>query len=255
MRIRLLANMAMLGAFVLLLADRETGNAVHECVGVVLFLAFALHTVCNRHWYTTLIRGRWSRGRVLRLCVTFLLLLALAGTLVSGALISQTVFAFAGFKSDFVIRTYHLGLAHYFLLFAGIHLGLYWPRLKAELGISVSGGKRRLRTFGPCLAAYGVYALYSRDFVYALLMQSAYTAWLDGDGIFLLLFDYAAVFWLFVLVGRGLDRLMRPASQQPALAGTESGVSPSATSPNGPAARQFLFPIFCLQTGKKEFRS
>lgn len=65
----------------LLMADRHTGNILHEILGVLFTGAFLLHTGLNRHWYGTLLKGPYPAARSIRALLNILLLLAFMGTL------------------------------------------------------------------------------------------------------------------------------------------------------------------------------
>lgn len=73
---RLSLDSAMLLFFLFLMADRYTGNPVHEIAGTLLFLLFVAHAAVNGKWYATVMRGPYPPARTLRLAANGLLLWA-----------------------------------------------------------------------------------------------------------------------------------------------------------------------------------
>ena len=203
---RLSLDSAMLLFFLLLMADRYTGNPVHEIAGLLLFFLFAVHTAVNDKWYATIMRGSYPPTRTLRLAVNGLLLAAFMGSVGSGILISKTVFPFAGFADGFSMRTLHMCLAHWTFLLAGVHLGLYWQRIWNGIRTHFPLWAEKVKSgFLPTalvslMALYGIYAFSVRDMRYVLTMQSAYSVWIDGDTALGLLFDYGSMLCLFAVL-------------------------------------------------------
>ena len=202
---RLSLESAMLLFFLLLMADRYTGNPVHEIAGTLLFLLFIVHAAVNGTWYATVMRGSYPPARTLRLAANGLLLAAFMGSVGSGILISKTVFPFAGFADGFSMRTLHMCLAHWTFLLAGVHLGLYWQRIRNGIRTHFPLWAEKVKSgFLPTalvslMALYGIYAFSVRDMRYVLTMQSAYSVWIDGDTLFRLLFDYGSMLCLVAL--------------------------------------------------------
>ena len=196
---------AMLLFFLLLMADRYTGNPVHEIAGTLLFLLFVAHAAVNGKWYATVMCGPHPPARTLRLVANGLLLAAFMGTMVSGILISKTIFPFVSFVDSFSMRTLHMCLAHWTFLLAGVHLGLYWQRIRNGIRTHFPLWAEKVKSgFLPTalvslMALYGIYAFSVRDMRYVLTMQSAYSVWIDGDMLFRLLFDYGSILCLFAV--------------------------------------------------------
>lgn len=211
---KLLTDILMAVLFLLLMADRHTGNAIHEWLGVTLAGAFLLHTWLNRIWYKTLRRGRYDFSRVVRLILNMLLLLAILGTLASSVLISRTVFPFPGLRGELFARTLHVFCAHWTFLLAAAHLGIYGKRLQTVHG-------RRVRFTLPhwcsraspvlcvVLAAYGAYAFLYRELIYPLTMNSAFMPWNGNEHMLFFLLDYGVIFFLCAGAAHMLSRLMR----------------------------------------------
>lgn len=195
----------MLLFFLLLMVDRYTGNPVHEIAGTLLFLLFVAHAAVNGKWYATVMCGRYPPARTLRLAANGLLLAVFMGTVGSGILISKTIFPFVSFVDSFSMRTLHMCLAHWTFLLAGVHLGLYWQRIRNGMRTHFLLWAQKVKSgFLPTAlvslaALYGIHAFSVRDMSYVLTMQSAYSVWIDGDTALGLLIDYGSMLCLVAL--------------------------------------------------------
>lgn len=202
---RLSLDSAMLLFFLLLMVDRYTGNPVHEIAGTLLFLLFVAHAAVNGKWYATVMCGRYPPARTLRLAANGLLLAVFMGTVGSGILISKTIFPFVSFVDSFSMRTLHMCLAHWTFLLAGVHLGLYWQRIRNGMRTHFLLWAQKVKSgFLPTAlvslaALYGIHAFSVRDMSYVLTMQSAYSVWIDGDTALGLLIDYGSMLCLVAL--------------------------------------------------------
>ena len=211
---KLLTDILMSVLFLLLMADRHTGNAIHEWLGVTLAGAFLLHTWLNRIWYKTLRRGRYDFSRVARLILNILLLLAILGTLASSVLISRTVLSFPGLRGELFARTLHVFCAHWSFLLAAAHLGIYEKRLHTAYGRRVRFTlphwcNRASPVLGVVLAAYGAYVFMYRELVYPLTMNSAFILWNENENVVFFLLDYGVIFFLCAGATHALSCLMR----------------------------------------------
>ncbi len=198
----------MVITLMLLFCDRWTGNAVHETAGVTLASLTLWHAILNVRWFTGIIRGRYSPVRLLRLALNACLLVLFAATVITGAMLSRTIFDAFEPTQSLSVRTLHMALAHWTLLVAGLHCGIYWPRLAARFSWVIPQLMTRLwRCLPVALALLGMFALYARDMAYVLSMQSAFSIWIDGDTPWRMCTEYAAMFCLACVSGRYLSRI------------------------------------------------
>ena len=213
---RLALDGVMAAVFLLLMAGRETGNVVHEWLGLGLACLAARHVRLNRHWFSAVPGGRYSLSRALRLVLNASLCLAFAGALVSAVPVSRTVFSFLGLEGGLFSRTLHVFSAHWAFFLAAFHAGLYGRRVPLP---PWRGGGAALRAlfFFVCAAAalFGACAFPRRDMAYVLTMQSAFLAWGGQDGTASLLLDYGAMFFLLFWAARICARPGREKAKAP----------------------------------------
>lgn len=83
----------MTAALLLLMSYSLIGEAVHEWIGMGIFLLFIAHLVLNRKWIGSLGKGQWSAYRSVQTVLATLCFLAMAGLMVSGIILSNYIFA------------------------------------------------------------------------------------------------------------------------------------------------------------------
>lgn len=206
-------DILMVILLLLLMADRHTGNTVHEWLGVTAAGAFLLHTWLNRSWCKTLAKGRYDFARAVRIVLNILLLLAVTGTLASAVPISRTVFPFMGLGEELASRAVHVCCAHWCFLLAAAHLGMYGKRFGATLGRHVHFPRphwweRVSPALHVALAAYGAYVFLSRELICLLTMNSAFMLWNGDEHVAFFLLDYGALFFLCAWAAWMLSRLV-----------------------------------------------
>lgn len=180
--------------FLGLMADRYTGNGVHEWLGTGLCALVLVHVLLNRAWLAALPKtaGKYPvRALMMILAACFL-----AGAVISAVPLSQTVFAFTGLSGSLFLRSVHTCFAYWAFLLAACHCGLCADRLwrvffRFRQGgiVSVAG-----RVAAALLAVYGAYVFVNRDVLLFLTMQSSFGVWQEGDGALKVFLEYLAMF-------------------------------------------------------------
>ena len=201
MTAKVLLDGLMVFLFLLLMADRHVGNAVHEWLGLLLGVLAFCHAVWNRRWYGTLFKGRYNPIRGIRLLVNLLLPVAFIGTVASAVPISASVFAFLDFEGALSYRTLHVFCAHWAFLLAAVHFGLYASAVLFVMkrhAVLLHGNARVWTFLGTLFACYGLYALSQRELGAALTMRSSFMFWGEQDSLPRFLLDYGAIFFLFL---------------------------------------------------------
>ena len=101
-------------------------TAVHEILGVVLLVLWAVHITLNRRFFLSLFKGRYIAFRILQAVVNCGILLCAIFLMVSGIMLSNHVFAFLGIESGAnFARTAHLLASHWYYVFMSLHIGLH----------------------------------------------------------------------------------------------------------------------------------
>jgi hypothetical protein len=138
--------------------------------------------------------------------VVMLLLLCMIGSMVSGIIVSRHLFRWIPNRSGKALaRTVHMLAANWGFVFMGIHLGLHWSSLRAQLV-----KKKMPRIFGVAAtlaAVYGIIVLLKRNIIGYLLMQVQFAFFDFEEPLILFLLDYLAAMILFVWIGNFLRKI------------------------------------------------
>lgn len=189
------------------------GEAVHEWLGVGMFALFVLHHFLNRKWSLNIQKGKYTPYRVVQTTFVILVLLAMCGSMVSGILLSRTVFSFLSIKGgQAAARIVHMLCAYWGFVFLSVHLGLHWRVIMGMAGKltkkSSKGCKWILRMTAALIACYGAYAFIKRDFGNYMLLQYHFALFDFEEPLALFLLDYAAIMGLFVGIGYYISVLL-----------------------------------------------
>lgn len=197
----------------LLMTFERVGGAVHEWLGIFLFVLTVLHHVLNRSWSRNVLRGKHTPLRVLQTLLVALLLCAMAGSMVSGVVLSRHVLPFLKIHNETGwVQRLHMLCAYWGFVLMGFHLGLHWGIMLGifgkRLNRSVLGGWL-CRIAGLLFALYGGYAFVKRDLPDYMLLKSHFVLFDFSEPLALFLLDYLAVFGAFVWLGYYLAKAVK----------------------------------------------
>lgn len=212
--LKISVDLSMTAVLLLLMAYSLVGEEAHEWLGVGIFALFVLHHILNVKWSKSLFKGKYTPYRIAQTAIVALVTLAMLGSMISGILLSRTVFMFLGNRPlRAIARTAHLICAYWGFAFLSLHLGLHWGNIlnMAERLFKKKSAARKwtTRVVGWLIAAYGVYAFIKRNFAGYMFLQIHFVFFdLDEPLIFYLL-NYLAVMGAFVCAGHYLAVLLR----------------------------------------------
>lgn len=156
---KLIVDAAMSALLLLLTAYELIGAAVHEWLGIAMFILVILHHVLNRKWSGNVLKGKYSPPRILQTILAVLVLFTMLGSMASGIILSRHALAFLPIHGGTGwARTVHLLGGYWGFALMGLHLGLQWS---VVLGIAGKPFKTSAvgvwfcRLAGLLAAAYG----------------------------------------------------------------------------------------------------
>lgn len=208
-------DIAMTIAMLLLMAYQLIGEEAHEWIGVFMFVLFVTHHLLNGAWGRNILRGKYNARRILQTVIVFLILLCMAGSMVSGIILSRYVFASLNIRSGVVwAGSVHILCAYWGFILMSIHLGFHWNIMITMAGKVFSevpkGIRTALRVIAVLIAVYGGVAFVKRDIWNYMILKNHFAFYDFSEPVVFFLLDYLAVMGLFVFVGHYLGRrLMR----------------------------------------------
>lgn len=211
---KIITDIMMTVVLLLLMSYSLVGETLHEWLGIGMFTLFILHHILNRKWSSRLFKGKYTAYRIWQTILVVLALVSMLGSMVSGIIISRSVFSFLGITGGKSwARTLHMLAAYWGFVFISLHLGLHWSMM--------TGMARRLwkkesairswsvRAVGFLIAGYGIYAFFKRDVGSYMLLKNQFVFFDYNEPLILFLLDYIAVMGLFVFVGRYISLILR----------------------------------------------
>lgn len=203
---KIIIDIVMTVALMLLMTYELIGQSTHEWIGMGMFALFLIHHVLNRKWSGGLAKGKWTPLRVWQTVLVLWVLVTMLGSMVSGIVLSRSVFAFLPIRSgQSWARTLHLLCAYWGFVGMSLHLGLHWSMMmgmaQKHFGKPSQFRAWLLRLLAVGIAAYGVYAFVKRDIGSYILLRNEFVFFNFEEPLAFFLADYLAVMGLFVFLG------------------------------------------------------
>ncbi len=212
--LKIFVDTAMTAVLLLLMAYSLVGESAHEWLGVGIFVLFILHHILNIRWSKSLFKGKYTPYRIAQTAAVTLVMLAMVGSMISGVLLSRTVYAFLGdrpFQSQ--AQTLHMLCAYWGFALLSLHLGLHWGNITNMAGRLFkkhsSVRKWAVRIIGLLIASYGIFAFIKRNFAGYMLLQIHFVFFELDEPLILYLLDYIAIMGAFVCAGHYLAVILR----------------------------------------------
>jgi hypothetical protein len=181
--VRLPIDLGMTALLLFAMAYRITGDVAHEWIGITVTVLFIGHNVINWRWYRCIFTGKYDFRRTLNTTVNLLLFATIAVLIISGVLLSRTVFAFMGFSGGMQIRQAHTLAAYWSLILIAVHLGMHWEMIMAAIREMTKGVEARpiwkiiIRAVTALIVIYGVYASFDREMGAKLFLGYSFDFW------------------------------------------------------------------------------
>ena len=196
-------------------------DAAHEWAGTGMFVLFLAHHALNAGWYRRLPRGTYTPLRAARLVLNGLLLLCMAGLMVSGVLLSRHVFAFLPLRGGLSFaRLLHMFTSYWGFVLMSLHLGLHWGMVTGAIRTRVlrkppSRAYKRLTLLaGAGIALYGWFAFVRRNLSAYLLLTTEFVFLDFGEPVARFYLDYLAMMGAGIFIAHGASKLLQKLSKQ-----------------------------------------
>lgn len=211
--LKLIVDAVMSALLLLLMTYELIGAAVHEWLGIAMFILAILHHMLNRKWSGNVLKGKYSPLRILQTVLVVLVLFSMLGSMVSGVILSRHTLAFLPIHGGTGwARTVHLLCGYWGFLLMGLHLGLHWSVMLGIAGKSLKTSAVRTwvcRLAGLLAAVYGVYAFFKRSLPDYLTLKNHFAFFDFSEPLIWFLLDYLAIMGLFIWIGHYLSLLIK----------------------------------------------
>lgn len=214
MALKIIVDIAMTVALMFLMTYELIGRAIHEWIGVFMLVLFLFHHALNVKWSQNVLKGRYTSLRLLQLILVAGSLVCMMGSMISGVVLSEHVFAFLSIRSgQSWARTWHLLCSYWGFVMMSLHLGFHWSvimvMIKKHFGESFRMRTWILRTFAAGIAVYGDFAFEKREIGSYMLRNSEFVFFDFEEPLVFFFIDYITVMGLFVFIGHYLAKLLK----------------------------------------------
>lgn len=213
--IKMIADAAMTALLLLLMTYERIGGAVHEWLGISIFVLFVLHHILNVKWTRSLFKGGYSAFRILQTTLAALVLAAMLGLMISGIMLSRHALAFLDIQSGMsVARSLHMLSAYWGFVLISAHLGLHWSvfiGLAKQRTVKVKNNALKwiARAAALAISGYGIYAFIKREIGGYMLLKNQFVFFDFEEPLVLFLLDYIAIMGLLAAAGHYLSVLIK----------------------------------------------
>ncbi len=203
--LKILVDIGMTVMLLFLLTYELIGEAVHEWLGIGMFVLFIIHHILNRKWSRSVFKGTYTPLRIWQTVLVIGILLTMAGSMYGGVILSKHVLSFLPIKGGGAFaREIHMVSAYCGFVLMSLHLGIHWGMMMGMARCIVKelpiGGRWMLRGIAALVAGYGVYAFIRREIGHYMFLQNQYVFFDFEEPLIFFLADYMAVMALFVWV-------------------------------------------------------
>lgn len=209
-------DVAMSVALLFLMGYQFWGDEAHEWAGAGIFVLFAVHHILNWRWHKNLFQGKYSRIRVLQVCIDILTWFSMVALIYSSIVLSRYVFSVLPIEGGMALaRRFHILGSYWGFLLMNVHLGLHWNMVirMAQKGMRIRKSSKirsvLLFLLGTAISLYGIAVFIRRDFLTYLLLKSEFVFLDYGESVFLFYIDYFALMGLCIFITHYLTKLLR----------------------------------------------
>lgn len=206
--VRFTLSCLMLFSILVSMANKWTGNAIHEIVGMTMLLMILYHNLINKKWYETIKKGSYHFFGVVNLFFNILLVISTIVLLISSIMISDTLFAFLNIKSTMFLEQIHTTSAYWMFICVAVHLGIHFQRFISFLPKFYFPIFLKF-TLSLGLIIYATFAFVQRDVYTKLFMIYAFDYWDKRQSIIIWFIDYLSILLAFTILTQVLFKICR----------------------------------------------
>lgn len=204
--LQILIDVGMIGMLPIIMAYELIGESTHEWLGLAIFIIFILHNILNYRWYKNILKGRYSRTRIILLIVNILLLVCMICLMVSGIILSNHVFVFLSIHNGISLaRIVHLLASYWGFVLMSIHLGLHWKIMintvnsmfyinDSKVGVWI------FRIISIVIVVYGIYSFLQQNIIDYIFLVNQFVFFDKERPIILFFIDYLSIMGMIVCI-------------------------------------------------------
>ncbi len=211
---KIFIDIMMTVVLLFLMSYELIGQAVHEWIGIGIFILFVVHHILNGKWSKNILKGKYTPLRTLQTIIVGFVLLSMLGAMISGVILSRHALAFLPIRGGrSFARTLHMISAYWGFVLISLHLGIHWNMMMGAAGKFVKGSSKSrkwiLRIFAVMIFVYGMYAFIKRDIGSYMFLKNQFVFFDFEESLFFFILDYIAIMGFFVCIGHYICVLLK----------------------------------------------
>ncbi len=179
-------------------------DVVHEVLGALLILLWAVHNILNRNFYKSVFKGRYTPFRIVLTVINAALLALCVLLAVSGIMLSNHLFVFLGIEHGMSFaRKAHLVASHWYYILIALHFSLHIGAVFGGLKLNEKSLAHRviINCVVGAVSLYGLFAFVRLGLWKYLFLTQQFFFFDMEKGFLLFVVDYVSVFVMFAAVG------------------------------------------------------
>lgn len=201
---KVIIDVSMILLFLVQMAYHLIGNALHEYIGIALFILLILHNILDRKWYQGLWKGKYTPVRAFHTTLNFLLLISCFGLMFSAICLSTTLSDVLHLQAVMLGRKLHMIFTTWSFVLMSMHVGIHGNMMVGIIKKHIKNQQRlywgiaRLIVF--VVSVYGLYTFISRGMIQRMFLLSEYAFFDYQESLIFFMSDYIAMMFLFANV-------------------------------------------------------
>ena len=176
MKFKRILDVVMTALFIVLMGYHIVGGSNHEIIGAITLVLLIVHNVLNYRWYKTIGKGKYKFIRLFSTIVNILLLIAMIAMMISGIMISSSVFAFLNIPTSMLGRSLHMISTSWGFVLMSIHVGIHLRVLMIKIN---NYFKKTIFDYVNYLVqiiivCFGIYAFIKQNIISDMFLLSAF---------------------------------------------------------------------------------
>lgn len=200
---KILIDLFMTIALLLLMLFQITGQQVHEYLGIMMLVLFLEHNILNWKWYRHLFKGKYKLYRCIQTILNISILMMMLGLGYSGMVMAQYVpFSISGLIS--LARRLHLACSYWGFVLMSMHLGMHLRQIvhmfKKYIHLKTNVIKI-IKLMIVIICLYGIYCFIQNDMISYMFLINEFVFFDFEKNTFIVLLEYLSMMILWINIG------------------------------------------------------
>lgn len=197
---KILIDLFMTIALLLLMLFQITGQQVHEYLGIMMLVLFLGHNVLNWKWYRHLFKGKYKLYRCIQTILNIGILMMMLGLGYSGMVMAQYLpFSISGSMS--LVRRLHLACSYWGFVLMSMHLGMHLRQIVHMFKKYMYLKNNILKLVMIIISLCGIYCFIQNNMISYMLLINEFVFFDFEKNTFIFLLEYLSMMILWINIG------------------------------------------------------